>query len=88
MLPMHNPPHPGEALREDVLPALGLTAVSLAKRLGCSPSTLSAVLLCRTPISHELAAQLEFAGLGRAGHWLAQQAAYERWQAQQKSPHK
>lgn len=88
MLPMHNPPHPGEALREDMLPALGLTAVSLAKRLGCSPSRLSAVMLCSAPISHELAVQLEFAGLGRASNWLAQQAAYDRWQTQQKSPQK
>lgn len=78
MLPMHNPPHPGEVLREDILPALGLTAASLAKRLDCSPSLLSAVMLCSAPISHELAVQLEFAGLGRASHWLAQQAVGKR----------
>ena len=30
-MPMHNPPHPGEALREDVLPALGMTEAEFAK---------------------------------------------------------
>ena len=24
-MPMHNPPHPGLAIREDVLPAIGLS---------------------------------------------------------------
>ena len=31
---MHNPPHPGETLREDVLPALGLTVTQAARELG------------------------------------------------------
>jgi len=87
-MPMHKPPHPGESLREDILPALELTAASLAKRIGCPPRSLSAVMLCQAPVSNELAAQLELAGLGRAGHWLAQQAAYDLWQEQQKSPRK
>lgn len=85
-MPMYNPPHPGESLREDVLPALELTATSLAKRLGCPPSLLSAVLQCRAPITDDLALQLELAGLGRASNWIAQQAAYDLWHTQQKSP--
>ena len=37
MTKMHNPPHPGETLREDVLPALGLTITDAAMQLGCYP---------------------------------------------------
>lgn len=33
---MHNPPHPGEALREDVLPEMKLSVTALAKHLGYS----------------------------------------------------
>jgi len=36
-MPMHNPPHPGEALREDVLPTLGMS-----KRLPNSPCVIQA----------------------------------------------
>ena len=61
---MHNPPRPGEYLLEDALPAQGLAAVSLAKRIGGPPRSLSAVMLCHAPVSHELDAQLEFASLG------------------------
>lgn len=70
-MPMHNPPHLGESLREDMLPALGLTAASLAKRIGCPPRSLAAVMLCQAPVSNELAAQLELSGLGKADHWIA-----------------
>ena len=34
MSQMHNPPHPGETLREDVLPALGLSVTDAAAQLG------------------------------------------------------
>lgn len=85
MPPMHNPPHPGETLREDILPALELPIQSLAKRLGCPRNLLASVMKCDAPITNELALQLESAGLGRAGHWIALQAAYDSWQAQQKA---
>ncbi len=41
---IHNPPHPGETLREDVLPALGLTITEAAKQLGVTRVMLSRVL--------------------------------------------
>ena len=43
-MPMHNPPHPGEALREDVLPALGMTEAEFSIHLGYSVGRLAAVL--------------------------------------------
>jgi len=33
---MVNPPHPGETLREDVMPEIKMTVTALAKPLGCS----------------------------------------------------
>ncbi len=39
--PKRKPAHPGETLREDVLPALHMTQTELAKRLGVSRLTIS-----------------------------------------------
>lgn len=44
---MHNPPHPGEVLRELCLEPLGLTVTAAAEALGVSRKTLSAVLKAR-----------------------------------------
>ena len=85
MTNMHNPPHPGETLREDVLPALGLTVTEAAKQLGVTRAALSRVLNERAAISPEMALRLEgWLGVengGRADLWIAQQAAYDLWQA-------
>lgn len=82
---MHNPPHPGETLREDILPALGLTVTQAATQLGVTRAALSRVLNGRAAISPEMALRLEgWLGVkhgGRADAWLAQQAAYDLWQA-------
>ena len=82
---MHNPPHPGETLREDVLPALGLTITEAAAQLGVTRAALSRVLNARAAISPEMALRLEgWLGVengGRADLWVAQQAAYDLWQA-------
>ena len=65
---MHNPPHPGEVLLEDVLPELCLSVTALATHLGISRPHLSKVLHGRAPISADLAWRLEQAGLGTARH--------------------
>ena len=82
---MHNPPHPGETLREDILPALGLNVTQAAAQLGVTRAALSRVLNGRAAISPEMALRLEkWLGMkngGRADVWVAQQAAYDLWQA-------
>jgi antitoxin HigA-1 len=85
MIRMHNPPHPGETLRDDILPELGLTVTEAAAQLGVTRAALSRVLNGRAGISPEMALRLE-AWLGeenggRADLWLAQQSAYDLWQA-------
>lgn len=81
---MFNPPHPGEALREDVLPALGISVRALARHLCVPRCRLSAVLKGRTAISAELAWRLELAGLGSARMYLAEQVAHDLWRAGQR----
>jgi antitoxin HigA-1 len=85
---MHNPPHPGETLRDDVLPALGLTVTEAARQLGITRAALSRILNGRAAISPEMALRLEaWLGAeqgGRAELWLTQQMAYEVWQARQR----
>ncbi len=82
---MHNPPHPGETLREDILPALGLNVTQAAAQLGVTRAALSRVLNGRAAISPEMALRLEgWLGVkhgGRADVWVAQQAAYDLWHA-------
>lgn len=86
---MYNPPHPGETLREDVLPALGLTIAAAARQLGVSRERLSRVLNGRAGISPDLALRLE-TWLGGPEHgpsaesWLREQMEYDLWQLSQK----
>ena len=84
MSTMHNPPHPGETLREDVLPALGLTVTQAAAQMGVTRAALSRVLNGRAAISPQMALRIEgWLGMengGRADVWLAQQTAYDLWQ--------
>jgi addiction module HigA family antidote len=82
---MHNPPHPGETLRDDVLPALGLSVTEAADQLGVARPSLSRVLNGRAAISPEMALRIEkWLGVengGRADLWLAEQTSYDLWQA-------
>ncbi|MEJ2768299.1 HigA family addiction module antitoxin [Mycetohabitans sp. B46] len=87
-----HPPHPGATLREDVLPALGLTVTQAAQQLGVTRSALSRVLNEHAAISPEMALRIEawlgIARGGRADVWMAGQAACDLWQARQKgAPH-
>ncbi len=88
MAQMYNPPHPGATLRDDVLPALGLTLADAARQLGVSRMLLSRVLNGRTGISPELARRIEaWLGVergGRAELWLGMQMDYDLWQARQR----
>lgn len=84
---MHNPPHPGLTLRDDVLPTLGLTISEAAEQLGVARVTLSRVLNGRSAVSPEMALRIEaWLGKDRGGDarlWLAEQSAYDVWRAQQ-----
>ena len=84
---MFNPPHPGLTLRDDVLPALGLTVTEAAKQLDVSRVAFSRMVNGRAAISPEMALRIEaWLGAdhgGRAGLWLEMQTHYDLWQARQ-----
>jgi len=85
MKKMFNPPHPGLTLRDDVLPALGISATAAAEQLGVTRPALSRVLNARAAISPEMALRIEaWLGVengGSASIWLSQQTAYDLWKA-------
>jgi proteic killer suppression protein len=76
------PVHPGALLREDVLPALGITVTDAAAKLGISRQSLHAVLAERSSITVEMAVRLgKLCGNG-AGLWLRMQQAHDLWNAE------
>lgn len=84
---MFNPPHPGLTLRDDILPALQLQVGEAAAQLGIDRTTLSKILNGRSAITPAMALRIErWLGVDHGGSaevWLAQQAAYDLWQARQ-----
>lgn len=85
MLTQHNPPHPGETIREDCLAPLGLTVTAAAKGLGISRKALSEVLNGHAGISPAMALRLAAAFGGSPETWLRQQLAYDLWQARRRA---
>jgi antitoxin HigA-1 len=81
---MHNPPHPGEILKELCLKPLGLSVTEAAKALGVSRKTLSAILNGRAGISPEMAIRLSIAFDTTAESWLSQQEQYDLWQEERR----
>lgn len=84
---MHNPPHPGEIIRELCLEPLDLSVTAAADALGISRKTLSAVINGRAGISPEMAVRLSIAFNTSAESWLIQQAQYDLWHAEQRRNH-
>ena len=78
---MHNPPHPGEIIRELCLEPLGLSVTDAAEGLGISRKTLSAILNGRSGISPEMALRLSMAFNTSPESWLNQQTQYDLWVA-------
>lgn len=80
---MHNPPHPGEIIKELCLEPLGLSVTAAAEGLGVSRKTLSAILNGRAGVSPEMAIRLSIAFDTSSESWLSQQTQYDLWQAEQ-----
>lgn len=78
---MHNPPHPGEVLREWLD---GITVTEAAARLGVTRVALSRVLNGASGISPDMDLRLSKALDTTPGSWYAMQAAYDMWQAKRK----
>lgn len=76
------PTHPGEILREDVLPSLNMSVTDAARALNITRQTLHRILAGTTAVTPEMALRLgKFCGNGPS-LWLRLQAAYDLWHAE------
>ena len=81
------PTHPGEVLREDVLPALHLSVSEAARQLRVTRQTLHRVLAGKAGVSPEMAVRLgKFCGNG-PGIWLRMQQSFDLWHAEKRLRH-
>ena len=82
-MPMHNPPHPGEFIREVYIAPFHISVRKVAESLGVSASTLNRLLNGENNVSPEMALRLAKT-LGRSPEsWLAMQDQYDLWHARQ-----
>ena len=78
---MHNPPHPGEFIKEAYLDPNGISVRGLAESLGVSPSTIMRVINGTSSVTPEMALRLEKT-LGRSPEsWLTMQHNFDLWRA-------
>ena len=77
--PKRKPTHPGEMLREDVLPALDMTQAQFAKRLGVSRLTVSELMLEKRGMSADMAMRVGRLTNTTPESWLFMQYALDLW---------
>lgn len=75
------PTHPGELLREDVVPATGKSKAEIARLLGISRQHLHDLLAERKPVSPEVAVRLAKLFGNAPLVWIRMQGAYDAWHA-------
>lgn len=81
--PHREPTHPGQVLKQDVLPALQLSVSEAARQLRVARQTLHRILAGQVAITPEMALRLgRFCGNG-PGLWLRMQQNYDLWHAEQ-----
>jgi addiction module HigA family antidote len=84
---MHNPPHPGEIIKQLCLKPLRVSVTEAAQALGVSRKTLSAILNARAGVSPEIAMRLSMTFGTSAESWLNHQMQYDLWHAEQRRKH-
>jgi antitoxin HigA-1 len=83
MTRMHNPPHPGEVLKDGVFADNLVSVTDAATALGVTRVSLSRVLNGKAGVSAEMAVRLgKWLGTGPEV-WINMQAQYELWKAEQ-----
>lgn len=81
---MHNPPHPGSILKNDILPELGINVKEAASQIGISREAFSRLINGKADISIDMAIRLEAWLIEpTAESWLHMQAKHDLWQARQ-----
>ena len=82
---MHNPPHPGEVIRAEIIEAMELTVTDAAKALGVSRQALSGLLNARVDLSGDMALRIEKAFGPKLETLMGMQSAYNVFQARLRS---
>jgi antitoxin HigA-1 len=83
MTRMHNPPHPGEVLKDGVFTDSAVTVTEAADALGVTRVALSRVLNAKAGVSAEMAVRLgKWLGSGPEV-WINMQSQYDLWKAEQ-----
>ncbi len=83
--PAFKPAHPGEILREDVLPELDMPKARFAQHLGISRNTLYKLLNEEQPVTLDMALRLGRALGNGARFWLALQMQHDLWTAEREA---
>jgi antitoxin HigA-1 len=73
------PTHPGEILREDILPAAEMTQTELANRIGVSRRTVNEIIHERRPVTTDIAHRLARLFKTTPELWLNLQQAVDIW---------
>lgn len=73
------PPHPGEVLKQDILPKTAMTVDALAAHLGVTRGTISTLLNEKRDVSHDMAIRLGKACGNGTRFWLALQMQFDLW---------
>lgn len=82
---MHNPPHPGEIIREQCIEPLGLTITAAAKGLGVTRKALSELVNGHSGVSPEMAIRLSKAFGSSPETWLRLQLQYDLRRAERRA---
>jgi antitoxin HigA-1 len=78
---MHDPPHPGEVIRDLCLIPLGISVTAAARSLGVTRKALSELLNGRSGVSPSMALRLGIAFDTSAESWLNLQQQYDLYRA-------
>jgi addiction module HigA family antidote len=78
---MHNPPHPGEIIRELCLEPRDISVTQAAEALGVTRKALSELLNGRSGVSPAMVLRLSVAFGTTPESWLNMQQQYDLWRA-------
>lgn len=80
---MHNPPHPGEFIKNTYIEPLDISLRTAALKLNVSASTFSRLIKGEADLSPEMALRLSKA-FGRSPEsWMQMQSNYDLWKARE-----
>jgi addiction module HigA family antidote len=83
MAMQHNPPHPGEFIKETYIKPLDISLRKAAIDLDVAPSTFSRLIKGDSDLSPEMALKLSKAFGRTPESWMQMQTNYELWKARQ-----